>query len=121
MPPTGSGSGPMPPTGSGPNPPTGSGSGSGPQPPTGSGPYVPGAPGGPWTEEDVEITRERIMEMLNQDNYKGFHIPNAHCGDSRVGLFVCDKSAYEFVQFDPTKSDMGNDNLSQLRRPKTSR
>merc|ERR1719341_2274728 len=109
IPPTGSGSGPIAPT----LPPTGSGSG--------SGPYVPGQPGGPWTEEDVEITRDRIMEMLNQDNYRGFHIRNPQCSDSRIGLFVCDGSAFQFVKFDPTKSDMGNDNLSGMRRPKTSR
>jgi len=67
------------------------------------------------------VTRERVEEMLNQDNYKGFHIRHPQCSDSRVGLFVCDGSAYQFVKFDPTRSDMGNDNLSQLRRPKPSR
>merc|ERR1719495_1523028 len=73
MPPTGSGSGPMPPTGSGPNPPTGSGSGSGPQPPTGSGtnPF-PGTtptagsrgPGVPWslaTQKDVKAKLYKIF------------------------------------------------------------
>merc|ERR1712106_1039010 len=90
-------------------------------PPPAEGPYVPGQPGGPWTEEDVEITRERIEEMLNQDNYKGFHIEYPQCSDSRVGLFVCDGSMFQFVKRDPTKGLMGNDNLSALRRPKTSR
>ena len=26
--------------------------------------YVPGTPGGPWTEEEIGITRQRILEMI---------------------------------------------------------
>lgn len=26
--------------------------------------YVPGTPGGPWSEEDLQITREKIIKMM---------------------------------------------------------
>ena len=59
--------------------------------------------------------------MLNQTNYNGFWEKDPKCGEPNIGLFVCDRSAYEFVPFDPERSNPGNDNLSQMRRPKTTR
>ena len=59
--------------------------------------------------------------MLNQDNYYGFWAEDPKCGTASAGLFICDGSAREFVAYDPERSGMGNDNLNQMRRPKTSR
>ena len=33
------------------------------------GPYVPGQPGGPWTDSEVEIVRQKILEMIDETNY----------------------------------------------------
>ena len=38
-------------------------------------PYVPGTPGGPWTDEEVAIVRQKILQMLNQTNYIRGHPP----------------------------------------------
>ena len=32
-------------------------------------PYVPGTPGGPWTDSEVTIVRQKVLQMLNQTNY----------------------------------------------------
>ena len=90
-------------------------------PPAAGGPYVPGTSGGPWTEEEVDIVREKVEEMLDQDNYKGFHIPHPQCSDTRVGAFVCNGDVFKMVYYDPTKSQMGNMNAIGMRGPKTSR
>ena len=29
------------------------------------GPYVPGTPGGPWTDEEVLIVKEKVQHMVN--------------------------------------------------------
>jgi hypothetical protein len=31
--------------------------------------YVPGTPGGPWTDGEVTIVRQKVMQMLNASNY----------------------------------------------------
>lgn len=67
------------------------------------------------------MVREKVEEMLNQDNYGGFHIPYPQCSDSRVGAFVCNGDVFKMMYYDPTKSQMGNMNAIGMRGPKTSR
>ena len=31
------------------------------------GAYTPGTPGGSWSEEDIMITRQRVLEMINPE------------------------------------------------------
>ena len=38
-------------------------------------PYVPGTPGGPWTDAEIAIVREKVLQMLNQTNYFRGHPP----------------------------------------------
>ena len=46
--------------------------------------YVPGTPGGPWTDTEVAIVRQKVIQMLNQTNYlerpRG-HAPLFHKGN----------------------------------------
>ena len=34
-----------------------------------SAPYVPGEPGGPWTDQEISIVREKVLQVLNQKHY----------------------------------------------------
>ena len=34
-----------------------------------AGPYVPSQPGGPWSDNEVEIVRQKILEMIDETNY----------------------------------------------------
>ena len=85
------------------------------------GPYIPGEAGGAWSEDEISIVREKVQEMLNPDNYKGYHFFNQRCISGTTGLFVCDGSVYDMVPFVPEKEIQDNVVNCNIRCPKTSR
>ena len=36
-----------------------------------SSPYVPGTPGGPWTDEEIAIVREKIIQVVDRASWQG--------------------------------------------------
>ena len=60
--------------------------------------YVPGTPGGPWTDTEVAIVRQKVIQMLNQTNYlerpRG-HAPLFHKGNLLLTAYHgCTKGNY---------------------------
>ena len=82
---------------------------------------MPGQPGGAWSDEEVSIVREKVQEMLNPANYRGYHLQWCDPNYKDIGLFVCDKSVYDMVPFIPEKKVQDNEVNCNMRCPKTSR
>ena len=59
-------------------------------------PYVPGTPGGPWTDSEIAIVREKVLQMLNQTNYFRGHPPEFRKNDLLLKAYKgCTKDSCE--------------------------
>ena len=51
--------------------------------------YKPGEAGGEWTEEEIRVTRLRILEMLDKEKGKGTQQPSSEVTMLRLAFHDC--------------------------------
>merc|ERR1711962_1405455 len=78
------------------------------------GPYVPGTPGGPWTDEEVLIVKEKVRYMIDEANAETLYreterfpqIVNEIWGDIWAEAFGADPSTFTWKNKTYWRSDM---------------